>query len=45
MQKFKTLATSRLAVFVGGAVLALLLAWPFVGRPNELPVEEPEVVK
>ena len=31
MQKFKTLSTSRLAVFIGGSVLALGLIWPLMG--------------
>ena len=35
MEKFKILATSRPAVSIGGAVLALLLAWPFVGNAQD----------
>ena len=35
MQKFKTLVTSRLAVLTGGAALALLMAWPFVGTAQD----------
>ena len=37
MEKLKTLSTNRLAVFVGGAVLALLVAWPFVGNAQDKP--------
>ena len=35
MQKFKTLATTRLAVFIAGAVLALLVTLPFVGSAKD----------
>ena len=31
MQKFKTMSRSRLAVFIGGSVLALGLIWPLMG--------------
>ncbi|MBX9678405.1 MAG: periplasmic heavy metal sensor [Gemmataceae bacterium] len=35
MEKFKSLATSRLAIFFGGAALTLLMAWPFVGSAQD----------
>jgi len=35
MQKFKTLATSRLVVLLGGAALALVVAWPFMGAAQD----------
>lgn len=35
MHRFKTLATSRVAAIFGGAVLVLLLAWPFVGNAQD----------
>ena len=35
MQKFRTLSTSHLAVFIGGAVLALLVAWPLRGAAQD----------
>ena len=35
MQKLKTLSTSRLAAFIGGAVLALGLAWPLIGAAQD----------
>jgi len=35
MEKFKTVATSRLAVFIGGAVLALLVTLPFVSSAQD----------
>ena len=35
MQKFKTLARTRLAVFIAGAVLALLVTLPFVGSAKD----------
>ena len=35
MQKFKTLTTSRLAVFLGGAALALVVAWPLIGTAQD----------
>ena len=35
MEKFKTLATSRPAVFIGGAVLALLVTLPFVSSAQD----------
>lgn len=35
MEKFKTLATSRLAVFFGGVVLALAVAWPLMGSAQD----------
>ena len=35
MQKFKTLATSRLVVFLGGAALALVVAWPLMGTAQD----------
>lgn len=35
MQKFRTLSTSPLAVFIGGAVLALLVAWPLMGTAQD----------
>ena len=35
MQKFKILSTSRLAVFLGGAVLAIGVAWPLMGTAQD----------
>ena len=35
MQKFKILATLRLAVFIGGSVLALCVAWPLMGTAQD----------
>ncbi|MBY0524717.1 MAG: hypothetical protein K2R98_15035 [Gemmataceae bacterium] len=35
MEKFKTLATSRLAVFFGGVVLAFAVAWPLLGSAQD----------
>jgi len=35
MENFKTVATSRVAVFIGGAALALLVALPFMGTAQD----------
>ncbi len=35
MQKFQTLAASRLAVFLGGAALALVVIWPLMGAAQD----------
>ena len=37
MQKFKTLATSRLALLIGGIVLAFVVAWPLMGIAQDKP--------
>lgn len=41
MQKFNTLATSRLAVLIGGAVLAVGLIWPLIGTAQDKRVSPP----
>ena len=39
MQKFKTLAKSRLVVLIGGMVLALTIAWPLMGTAQDKSVK------
>lgn len=42
MEKFKTLATSRLVVFIGGVVLSLGLIWPLMGTAQDKKAKDPD---